>query len=312
MHSLADDGLPRPFLKWAGGKTQLLSQFQPLFPPPNEMSRYIEPFVGSGAVFFRLRKLLHLDKVILADSNQDLMNVYGAIRDDVERVIAKLGEHERSHCKAHYYKIRAQNPKRLSPINRAARLIYLNRTCFNGLYRVNSKGGFNVPMGRYVAPRILDPENLRAASDALRGTQLKRGHFTDTLRYARAGDFIYFDPPYYPLSKTSHFTSYTEGSFTASDQVDLAQTCAVLDERGCRIMLSNSDCAFIRGLYESRRFDIRKVSARRSINSRSDRRGMVSELVVINYEPPPPPRMLHDRADDLQRRGRRSITSSPA
>jgi DNA adenine methylase len=283
MSEPGEIGVPRPFLKWAGGKTQLLSQFQALYPHPRSIRRYIEPFVGSGAVFFKLRRLAGLREVLLADNNEELINVYVAVRDHVEGVIAALRRHKALHSKEHYYEVRAKSLRRMSSTARAARLIYLNKTCFNGLYRVNSKGGFNVPMGRYQDPPILNAENLRAAGQALEKTGLKAAHFRKTLDVARKGDFIYFDPPYHPLSKTSFFTSYTEGAFTASDQKDLAEVYSILARRGCRVMLSNSDCPFIRGLYEG--FDIRSVSARRNINSKAEKRGRIGEVVVLNYEP---------------------------
>ncbi len=283
MRKPGEIGAPRPFLKWAGGKTQLLSQFQALYPQPRSIRRYIEPFVGSGAVFFRIRSLTGPREVLLADSNEELINVYVAVRDHVEEVIEALRRHKALHSKEHYYKVRAQNPGRMSSTARAGRLIYLNKTCFNGLYRVNSKGGFNVPMGRYQDPPILDAENLRAAGRALKRVRLKTAHFRETLDAARKGDFIYFDPPYHPLSKTSFFTSYTQGAFTSSDQEDLAEVYSILAGRGCRVMLSNSDCPFIRSLYGG--FDIRSVSARRNINSKAEKRGRIGEVIVLNYEP---------------------------
>jgi len=279
------NSVPRPFLKWAGGKTQLLPQFDALYPSSQSVRRYIEPFAGSAAVFFHVRSLFRPEQVFLADSNEELINVYRAIRDDVETVIRRLAKHKVAHSRDHYYRVRAQRPHRLSNLSRAARMIYLNKTCFNGLYRVNGSGAFNVPLGRYKNPPIVDAENLRAVSDALRVVTLKVAHFEETLDYAREGDFIYFDPPYYPVSQTSYFTSYTSASFQASDQERLADVYTALAGRGCLLMLSNSDTPFIRQLY--RRFAVRTwtVRARRSINSSADRRGSVSELVVLNYEP---------------------------
>lgn len=287
---------PRPFIKWAGGKTQLLAQFESLYPRAGEVRRFIEPFVGSGAVFFDVRERLRPGQMILADGSEELINAWLVVRDDVRSLIRLLRRHRRLHSEEHYYRIRSQRPARLSPAARAARLIYLNKTCFNGLYRVNSRGEFNVPMGRYVDPPILDEKNLRAASAALRGVELKVAHFRETLKYARAGDFVYFDPPYQPLSATSSFTSYSvhDGKlgFGEDDQRELAQVYAALDSRGCRVMLSNSDSPLTRRLY--RAFDLRKVRARRSINSKSERRGAIHEVVVLNYRsaselPPPNP-----------------------
>ncbi len=278
---------PRPFIKWAGGKTQLLEQFEPLFPARGSIRRYIEPFVGSAAVFFRVRQLVEPRDVILADSNAELVNVYRAVRDDVEGLIRRLARHKRAHSAEHYYRVRARRPERLSPTARAARLIYLNKTCFNGLYRVNRSGQFNVPIGRYPNPPILDAENLRAAARALDRVTLKVAHFAEMLDYAREGDFIYLDPPYHPISSTSSFTAYTDGAFREEDQRELASVYARLARRGCLLMLSNSDCPLVRAIY--RGFDIRKVRARRAINSRADRRGRIAEVVVLDYEPGQPP-----------------------
>ena len=286
MPPLRRSDLPRPFLKWAGGKTQLLPSFEALYPPAGRARRYIEPFVGSAAVFFQVRRLLRPEEIILADGNEELIDVYREIQGNVGKVIRILAEHRRLHSREHYYRTRSLRPRDLSPARRAARFIYLNKTCFNGLYRVNSSGGFNVPMGSYKDPPILDAENLRNAARALRGVELRVARFHETLDYAREGDFIYFDPPYHPISGTSRFTSYTRDSFGPSDQEELAKVFAALDRRGCRVMLSNSDCAFIRGLY--RGFAIHAVPARRSINSKGDRRGPVSEVVVLNYEAPSP------------------------
>jgi len=275
--------IPRPFLKWAGGKTQLLGQFEVLYPDESLVKRYLEPFVGSAAVFFQIRGLLKPAEMVLADSNPELINAYRAIQQEVEQVIRLLARHRRAHSQEHFYRIRALQPSALSPEEQAARTIYLNKTCFNGLYRVNSRGGFNVPIGRYDDPPILDARNLRAVSAALRGVELREGHFRDTLQYARKGDFIYFDPPYQPLSSTALFTAYTRNSFGPKDQEALAEVFRLLSERGCRVMLSNSDTPLIHRLY--RGFDLRTVDARRSINSKASRRGAISEIVVLNYEP---------------------------
>jgi DNA adenine methylase len=273
----------RPFLKWAGGKTQLLGQFESLYPRLSEVKRYLEPFVGSAAVFFQIRELFEPAEIILADSNAELINAYRAIQQDVQRVVRLLAKHKKAHGEEHFYRTRALQPAALSLAESAARMIYLNKTCFNGLYRVNSRGGFNVPIGRYENPPILDAENLRAVAAALRGVELRESHFTDTLKYARKGDFIYFDPPYQPLSSTASFTSYTRNAFGPKDQEELAEVFRRLDDRGCKVMLSNSDTPLTRRLYQG--FGLRTVDARRSINSRSDRRGVIPEIVVLNYEP---------------------------
>jgi DNA adenine methylase len=276
--------LPRPFLKWAGGKTQLLSQFEALY-PAGRVRRYIEPFLGSAAVFFQVRRLFRPEESILADRNEDLIAVYQALQQDVEKVIRHLRGHRRLHSKAHYYRTRSEQPDRLSLSRRAARFIYLNKTCFNGLYRVNGKGEFNVPMGRYSDPAILDAENLRAVGRSLQDVELRTAHFRETLHYAKAGDFIYFDPPYQPISETSYFTSYTKDSFGAQDQEELAGVFAALHHRGCSVMLSNSDSKLVRALYKEFHIRIHTVSARRNINSKGASRGPISEVVVLNYDP---------------------------
>ena len=275
--------IARPFLKWAGGKTQLLAQFEALYPQRSQVKRYLEPFVGSAAVFFHIRKFFEPDAIVLADSNAELINAYRAIQQDVEKVIRLLARHKKTHGKEHYYRVRALQPEGRTAAESAARTIYLNKTCFNGLYRVNARGGFNVPIGRYDDPPILDARNLRAVSKALQGVELRESHFRDTLEYARSGDFIYFDPPYQPLSATALFTSYTRNSFGMVDQEELAAVFRQLSEQGCRVMLSNSDTPFIRRLY--RGFDLRTVDARRSINSNGKRRGTIPEIVVLNYVP---------------------------
>lgn len=273
----------RPFLKWAGGKTQLLDQFARLYPTLSDNARYIEPFLGGGAVFLHVRELLDPATSVLSDENEAVIGAYLAVRDDVESLIRILARHHAAHSKEHFYRVRSRIPGRMSRTARAARLIYLNRTCFNGLYRVNSRGGFNVPMGRYKSPRILDAANLRAASAALSRAVIDARHFRTTASSAQSGDFVYFDPPYHPLSRTANFTSYTQDSFSVADQEELAELYSLLARRGCHVMLSNSDCAPIRSLY--RGFDIRTVMARRTINSDARKRGPVREVVVLNYEP---------------------------
>jgi DNA adenine methylase len=277
---------PRPFLKWAGGKSQLLAQFQALYPAHGDLRRYVEPFLGSAAVFFQVRRLFRPREVILADGNEELIQAFQSVRDEVEEVIRLLGRHRRAHSAGHYLRIRSLDPLRLASVERAARFIYLNKTCFNGLYRVNRRGIFNVPMGRYTRPPILDAGNLRAASAALQGVEMRVEPFTAIPTLAREGDFLYIDPPYHPLSRTSSFTSYTAGTFGEKEQNRLAEIYRDLDGRGCRVMLSNSDTPFIRSLY--RDYDVRTVEARRSINSRPGGRGRITEVVVLNYRPPRP------------------------
>ncbi|MBI5500370.1 MAG: DNA adenine methylase [Deltaproteobacteria bacterium] len=264
---------PRPFLKWAGGKGQLLEQYGPLF--PRRFGRYHEPFVGGGAVFFHLRP----PRATLSDDNGELVDCLIAVRDDLPAVIDALGRHV--YDKDHYYAVRALSPDELPLAERAARTIYLNRTCFNGLYRVNSKGGFNVPFGRYSNPTICDAPNLRACSRALKRARIERAPFPAVLDRARRGDFVYFDPPYHPLSKTAYFTAYAKGGFREEDQRELARVYSELDRRGVLVMLSNSDTPLVRDIY--RGFRIVRVQATRAINSKAARRGAITELVVLNY-----------------------------
>ena len=273
----------RPFVKWAGGKSQLLQQFRSLYPEQGSVDRYVEPFLGSGAVFFHVQPLLQPSRALLCDTNAELIDTFLAVRDELDDLIELLRQHRKQHGKSYYYEVRGQSPQ--APAARAARLIYLNKTGFNGLYRVNSRGLFNVPFGRHVNPRIFDEDLLRAASAALQKAKLHARDFRDLSSVARKGDFIYFDPPYQPLSKTAYFTSYTSGSFGEKDQHDLADLYAELDRRGCLLMLSNSDTPLVREIYAG--FRIHRVSARRTINSNSEKRGPVSEVVVLNYRPKP-------------------------
>ncbi|NEQ44981.1 MAG: DNA adenine methylase [Leptolyngbya sp. SIOISBB] len=268
---------PRPFLKWAGGKGRLLEQYRHYF--PTQFRYYHEPFLGGGAIFFYLQHCC--DQSVLADLNEELVNVYRCVQEDVEGLIVLLSRHQTRHCHDYYYEMRAQNRLR-SRIQRAARLIYLNKTCFNGLYRENSKGHFNVPMGRYKKPNVCDAATLRQASIALQQTQIFCAGFTAVLDQAHtAQDFVYFDPPYHPISATSSFTGYNRYGFRAEDQERLQQTFAHLAQRGVKVMLSNSDCEFVRDLYAD--FYIAEIQASRAINSNARRRGKVSELVITSY-----------------------------
>lgn len=215
----------------------------------------------------------------LSDLNSELINCYSAVRDNVEELIDVLKQHRNE--REYFYEIRSLDTQKLSSLERAARLIYLNKTCFNGLYRVNSRGQFNVPFGSYKNPRTCDEENLRAASTALQQVVLTAQSFSDAMEQAKRGDFVYLDPPYQPLSATANFTSYTSRCFMEKDQQELAAAVRKLDKRGCRVMLSNSDNEFVRDLYDGLR--IETVYATRAINCRGDRRGKISEVLVLNY-----------------------------
>lgn len=268
---------PVPVLKWAGGKGRLLPQYEPFF--PESFNRYFEPFLGSGAVFFHLRHQFPKMKAILSDTNAELIQFYTVLRDQLEPLLEKLEEHAARHSKEYYYEVRACQPEELDPIARAARLGYLNKTCYNGLYRVNSKGRFNVPVGRYKNPSICNRPKLEAASKALQGTELKVTPFEKVLRRARAGDLVYFDPPYEPLNRTSNFTSYTRDNFTAEDQARLAVVFRKLRDKGATVMLSNSTAPLIRELYAP--FQIHQVEAHRFINSKADKRNKIKELLIL-------------------------------
>jgi len=293
----------RPFLKWAGGKRQLLNDFEEFYPEDlgNEVNVYIEPFVGGGAVFFSLTGRFGFKECHIADRNQDLMLAYQVIRDDVELLIDRLHEIwelylslEKEQRKEFYYRARDDFNKNIciipreeeiSPlaVERTALLLFLNRTCFNGLYRVNSRGEFNVPFGRYDRPSFPGDGVLRADAGALEHTGIHTGDFTTVRDFVGKNTFIYFDPPYRPLKRTSSFTSYSEGGFGEEDQRRLAGFFAECSSLGARCMLSNSDPddGFFEELY--RDFVIRRVPARRAINSDKNGRGRIMEIVVTNY-----------------------------
>jgi DNA adenine methylase len=269
----------RPFLKWAGGKSQLIQQYLPYF--PQDFRTYYEPFLGGGAIFFHLQP----KRAWLVDINAELVNVYLCVRDRVEDLIAILAEHKQQHGFEHYYAVRSQTLIDHEwfvcghNVERAARLIYLNKTCFNGLYRENSKGHFNVPMGSYKNPVVYEPEILRSAAQCLKSATIAHSSFEAILGKAKtAKDFVYFDPPYYPISATSKFTAYNRYSFNAADQVRLRDAFAILADRGVKVMLSNSDCPFIRDLYAD--FAMHTIYASRNINSKAEKRGKITEVLV--------------------------------
>ncbi|MCS7225520.1 MAG: DNA adenine methylase [Gloeomargarita sp. SKYB31] len=275
---------PQPFLKWAGGKSQLLPQMTPFL--PKHFQNYHEPFLGGAALFWHLFDLRRRGEITfqdsyLSDANPELINCYLQVRDDVANLITELAQLRNNHCPETYYRVRDLEVKRLTPLQRAARFIYLNKTCYNGLYRVNRDGKFNVPMGRYHNPRIFDEEQLRQNSQALQSAHIECRDFRTVLERAQPGDFVYFDPPYAPLSPTSNFTSYTAGEFGVAAQRELAEVFRQLDRRGCYVMLSNSWCDFTLALY--RDFHCVELKATRAINSQPSGRGKISELLVCNY-----------------------------
>ena len=268
------------FVKWAGGKKQLLGQFEKFF--PKKIERYFDPFVGGGAVaFYLLKTHLEIKKIYLSDINEELIITYNALKNNIEELISLLKEYKSKHNKEFYYQIRAEDVKKLSKVQIAARFIYLNKTCFNGLYRVNSKGGFNVPMGSYKNPAVCSEDELREISKLLQKDDVAVKQFYDSVKEAKSGDFVYFDPPYYPLNEKSSFTTYTKDNFLEKEQEHLAKTFKELDKRGCKVMLSNSDTNFIKSLYKE--YTINLVSARRMINCDATKRGIINEVVVTNY-----------------------------
>lgn len=271
-----------PILKWVGGKRQLLSEIMPLI--NKNCSTYVEPFVGGGAVFFDLQP----KKAIINDYNEELINVYKVVRDSVDELIAVLEIHEQNNSEEYFYDIRAldrtEEFEQMSDIEKAARILYLNKTCYNGLYRVNSAGQFNSPYGKYKNPKIVNSTTLKAMSNYLNKNKIdiRQGDYKETLKGLRKGAFVYLDPPYMPISSSSSFTGYTENGFGYKQQVELKEECDKLKKKGISFLQSNSDCPEIRDLYKDYR--IITVQARRSINSNAQKRGEINE-VLIYYDP---------------------------
>lgn len=284
----SDYQLPKsyPFLKWAGGKTQLLSKIDRFIPQP--FSRYFEPFLGGGAMFFYLVSDKNLRfTAYLSDINAELINVYKMVRNDSENLVRILADYQKGYNRSpskFYYSLRDNFNPQATNIQRAARTIALNKTCYNGLYRVNRAGEFNVPIGRYKNPVICHSSNLRNLSLTLRnsGAHLCVSDYKDILlNKTKNNDFIYLDPPYNPVSRTASFTGYTYNPFTEEDQKELSELFVELSKRGCKVLLSNSDTHYIRGLYAHAY--IHQVRALRSINSRASKRSGHKELLICNY-----------------------------
>jgi DNA adenine methylase len=276
----ASEKKAQPFLKWAGGKTQLLKQYKPLFPV--SFTNYSEPFVGAGAVLFYLLNngtLTNEKRITIIDSNAELINCYLVIKNDPHRLLELLNSSKFINDKTTYYSMRGQTPT--DEIERAARTIYLNKTCFSGLYRVNNQGEFNVPFGRHKNPLICDANNITQVSLVLRKVEIIHDDFEKCIEFSQRGDFIYLDPPYQPLSKTSYFTGYTKNQFLLKEQFRVARLFKRLDSYGCKVMMSNSDTKFIRNLYK--KFRIETVRANRAINCKAKGRGKINELVIVNY-----------------------------
>ncbi|MFO0693496.1 MAG: DNA adenine methylase [Polyangiales bacterium] len=277
--SRAPETRPSPFLKWVGGKGRILAQLMPLMPAGVEKMRHVEPFIGGGALFFHQRP----ERALISDVNPELIGTYESIRDDVHGVIDALAALSEVHSKEAYYEVRERYNVRghRTKAERAAMFVYLNKTCFNGLHRVNRRGEFNVPAGEYKNPRILDVDCLKAASHALQKTEIRCAGYDHLLESAKPGDFVYFDPPYAPVSDTANFTSYAQDGFGTEDQTRLRDVFKALDRRRCKLMLSNSDVPLIRDLYSDFRIDV--VAAPRAINCNAEKRGPVTEVVVRNY-----------------------------
>ena len=275
---------PKPFVKWAGGKRQLLPILSTNL--PNNFSTYHEPFLGGGALLFHILVTRNEQKCIISDLNSTLITAYTTIRDKINDLISSLKNHEGEYQKnsiSYYYTVRESNPR--SDVEKTSRLIFLNRTCFNGLYRVNSKGKFNVPLGKYSNPNIVNEENLRTVSYMLKQSQLsiKCQDFSSVFHDAKKGDFVYFDPPYQPVSSTANFTSYTNKDFTTDDLCRLAELCVKLNSKGCNVMVSNSDSREVIDLFSEKPWKITKIQAKRAINSDSKKRTGHFELLIKNY-----------------------------
>ena len=298
----------KPFLKWVGGKRQLLEQFEKLYPIELELKRiknYYEPFVGGGAVFFDVVQNYEIENAYLYDINDELILTYKVIQKDVNKLIEFLYRYDKQYKKLneekkkeYYYELRENhNIQRFNIdynkysenwVPRAAQSIFLNKTCFNGLFRFNSKGGFNAPMGRYKNPKILDQQNLLNVSKLLEIATIKKANFKEVKNDIKNNSFVYFDPPYRPISKTSNFTSYSKYTFQDDEQLQLASLFYELDQRGHKLMLSNSDPKntdpeddFFESIYST--FNITRVDAKRSINSNGSKRNPIKEIVVTNY-----------------------------
>ncbi|WP_296877279.1 DNA adenine methylase [Thomasclavelia sp.] len=272
-----------PVLKWVGGKRQLLNDIIPMI--PKNCSTYVEPFIGGGAVLFELQP----KKAIINDFNSELINVYTVIKDYPEELIKELQFHKENNTSEHFYIVREYDRKpdffsQMTVVQKAARVIYLNKTCYNGLYRVNSAGQFNSPYGKYKNPNIVNETVIRAMSKYFNENNIiiKNVDFKDALKGLRRGAFVYLDPPYMPISSSSSFTGYTENGFNEDKQRELKEVCDKLDGKGIKFLQSNSDCEFIRELYSD--YKIKTIKAKRAINSKGNSRGEINEVLIYNYE----------------------------
>lgn len=271
-----------PVVKWVGGKRQLLNYITPLL--PKNFSTYVEPFVGGGAVLFNIQP----KKAIINDYNAELINVYNVIKNNPDELISLLQEHEKLNSQEYFYQIRSLDRSdtyySMSSIDKAARIIYLNKTCFNGLFRVNQAGQFNSPYGKYKNPNIVNRPLVLAMSKYFNNNDIRimSGDYKEALKNLRRGAFVYFDPPYMPISSSSSFTGYTENGFGKQQQIELKEECDKLNRRGIKFLLSNSDHPLIRELYKD--YEIIVVKAKRSINSKGNKRGEINEVLIRNYD----------------------------
>lgn len=276
--------LLQPFLKWAGGKRQLLPYIRKYLPRIPRSATYYEPFIGAGAVLFDLQP----PKAKISDANWELINCYEVIKYNVEALIEHVKTHKTGSSE-YYYKIREQDRSseytKLTPVEKASRIIFLNKTCYNGLFRVNSQGQFNVPYGNYKNPTIVDSIIIRAISNYLNQNDIviTQLDFEEAVKGAKKGDFVYFDPPYDPISDTASFTGYNLDKFGKEEQCRLKSVYDRLTEKGCKVMLSNSATEFIKDLYKA--YAIITIPASRNINSVATGRGRINELLILNYEP---------------------------
>lgn len=278
--------MARPFLKWAGGKAKLAPQV--IAAAPSSLSGYVEPFAGAAAVFFALEAERPSIPAVLNDANAELVETFtvlrdshDALRDELERISREYLALDDTGRRKLYYQSRADSPG--SPVGRAARFIFLNKTCYNGLFRVNASGGFNVPHGRYKNPRIYDEALLASCSKALQQADIRCDDFATICAEARPGQFVYLDPPYHPLSATANFTGYTRADFGRADQVRLRDAFEDLTRRGVAAMLSNSEHEFVQGLYGGLGYRLRSVTMSRAINSRGSARSPIGELLIDNF-----------------------------